>query len=237
MPLDNEAEVLRRAKAGDKHARDHLAVHYFEQAKRACRKHASDKGLDRDDADSEAYPTILKAIDSYDGASGVPFEAWISVCARGVITEVDREFERQSQTRFGKLKPVPEGTRLPPDEPPRPNLTAADKEGRREAYVAARIEGLRGPYFQSWLAQRKGVDPIDQKIARMLWVPEWVEIEDTGYSEWMKAAGAIAMNQRTLTQAEIAAKLKMSVAAVSKRRAAIIKELTGKSEAELVSDP
>jgi DNA-directed RNA polymerase specialized sigma24 family protein len=222
MPLDNEAEILRRAKAGDKPARDKIAVRYFEQAKRACRKHASDKGLDRDDADSAAYPAILKAIDSYDGH--VPFEPWISVCARGVITEVDREFERQSQPRCGrKLKPLPAGTRLPPDEPPRRDLTAADKEGQREANVAARIDSLRGTYLRSWLNQRKGVDPINQKIARLLWVT--------------CAPMEIGALVRTHTQAEVAAKLKMSVAAVSKRRAAIIKELTGKSEAELFPSP
>jgi RNA polymerase sigma factor (sigma-70 family) len=225
-------ESLRQAKAGDTTARDKIALHYLKAAERACRHHARKKGLDQDDADSEAFPTILQAINSYDASHGASFETWIAKCARGTITNLDRELDRQGQARRGKLEALPSGFRLPVHEDP--PITRADEERRHERRVAAKIEDLRGAYFQTWLNQRKGVDPIDQKIARMLWVPEWVKIDAPGYSDWLKAAGATAARQITLSQAEIAAKLKLSPATVSERRAAIILKLTGKTEAELL---
>jgi RNA polymerase sigma factor (sigma-70 family) len=233
VPLPNESALLQRAKGGDVVARDKIALHYLEAAKLACRHHARLKGLDRADADSEAFPTLLQAIASYDSSRGASFATWIAKCAKGTITDVDREFDRQGQARHGKLAALPPGFRLPAHEDP--PITRADEERRHERSVAEKIESLRGSYFRKWLTQRKGVDPVDQKIARMLWVPELVEIDAPGYSDWLKAASAITAVQRTLSQAEIAAKLKLSPATVSERRAAIILKLTGKTEDELLS--
>jgi hypothetical protein len=53
--------------------------------------------LDDADADSEAYETILKAIETYDPAGGASFATWLGMCARGSITRASRESQRQGQ--------------------------------------------------------------------------------------------------------------------------------------------
>jgi len=64
--LEEERDLTRRAKRGDLDARNQLMTVYFEAARAGCRHHARLKGLDRDDAESEAYFALEEAIFGFD---------------------------------------------------------------------------------------------------------------------------------------------------------------------------
>jgi hypothetical protein len=127
-----------------------------------------------------------------------------------------------------------------PDWPPKPPKIS--EQQRHERRIWAGIVFLC-PHAHSWMHQRKGVDSDDQKLAKMLWT-EYRRVDtgpiDPEIEEWAKAKGInpkkIGGYWRPLTRAEAAAELGWDRDKVDRRVARIIKELTGKTEAEILSN-
>jgi DNA-directed RNA polymerase specialized sigma24 family protein len=240
MPLDDaaEGELLRRAQAGDEAALDEVVERWYEVAVAFCRTQALRKGLDVAEGESVAYDALLEAIDTYKPEKRVPFKTWIGHKARGVVTTAHREWQRQTgaeaepqrqtgaeaephEDLLGQLGAVVRVKRYyrdrDPDWPPKPpEISEAE---RHEMRIYAGIAFLcGGPRGYSWMHQRKGVDPDDQKLAKMLWTEYRPDNQ-----RW-----------RPLTRAEAATELGWDRAKVDRRVARIVKELTGKTEDEIL---
>jgi RNA polymerase sigma factor (sigma-70 family) len=92
-----ECELIRSAQRGDRAARDRLLRAFYSFAVKAARQHARRKGIDPDDAESEAGLAIIPAIGRFDPARGMRFSTYLAQRLRGTATEIARR-ERGGST-------------------------------------------------------------------------------------------------------------------------------------------
>jgi DNA-directed RNA polymerase specialized sigma subunit len=138
-----ERELIKRARAGEIDARNQLIEAYYPTAKGLCRWHGRAKGLDQDDADSEAFFAIDEAITGYDLRRRVPFKAYLGRRARGAVTAADRQIQRQDLRHFARLTKrvfvrrecarIEQKKVLTPRGPKKPRQKPLRKEELREA--------------------------------------------------------------------------------------------------------
>jgi hypothetical protein len=222
MSRIDEAPLIQRAQKGDKSASDKIVMRYFQHAKRACRLHASLKGIgDKSEADSAAYEVLLAAMKDFRADAGASFVTFLGVKAKAVMMELARKAALDAKLAR-ELTLEGEDFETASGVPDRSGCRS--NRSRTDSGTAERIAALRGPEFlDRWLGRRKGVDPINQDIARMLW-------RDNAPVE-------LGEPIRHYTIAEVADELHLSTDTILARRAKIIVELTGKSEEQLLAAP
>jgi DNA-directed RNA polymerase specialized sigma subunit len=91
-----ERELIRRAKAGDDGARNHLWEAFFLFAVAECRKQAQLMNLDPDIAKGEAALAIPEAIERFDLRRHSRFSTYLTHRLRGALTAAMREHRRSS---------------------------------------------------------------------------------------------------------------------------------------------
>jgi RNA polymerase sigma factor (sigma-70 family) len=91
-----ERELIRRAKAGDDGARNHLWEAFFLFAVAECRKQAQLMNLDPDIAEGEAALAIPEAIERFDLRRRSRFSTYLTHRLRGALTAAMREHRRSS---------------------------------------------------------------------------------------------------------------------------------------------
>jgi DNA-directed RNA polymerase specialized sigma subunit len=91
-----ERELIRRAKAGDAGARNHLWEAFFLFAMAECRKQAQLMNLDPDIAEGEAALAIPEAIQRFDLRRHSRFSTYLTHRLRGALTAAMREHRRSS---------------------------------------------------------------------------------------------------------------------------------------------
>jgi RNA polymerase sigma factor (sigma-70 family) len=101
-----ERELIRRAKADDDGARNHLWEAFFRFAVGECRKQAELMNLDPDIAEGEAALAIPEAIQRFDLRRHSRFSTYLRHRLRGAITAAMREHRRSSI--FEKAQYCPE---------------------------------------------------------------------------------------------------------------------------------
>ena len=92
----DERELIRRAKAGDDGARNHLWEAFFLFAVAECRKQAELMNLDPDIAEGEAALAIPEAIQRFDLRRHSRFSTYLMHRLRGALTAAMREHRRSS---------------------------------------------------------------------------------------------------------------------------------------------
>src|SRR5215211_4838127 len=128
---EGERDLIRRAKRDDLDARNRLMSAFFEAARAGCRHHGKLKGLDPDDAESEAYFALEEAIYGFDlRRRGVRFSTYLGQRCRGAATLAAREQKKQSLSD-------PQGWRFKEKPPPNSKANGA-------------IVGPIGPVRQYW---------------------------------------------------------------------------------------
>ncbi len=104
---EQERELIRCAQQGDRAARDRIWVAFHEFAVAQARRLAQRKGVDPDEAESEAALAIPEAIGRFDLRRGVRFSTYLAERLAGATTRVARQQRRDTVFDTARYQPEP----------------------------------------------------------------------------------------------------------------------------------
>ena len=102
-----ERELIRCAQQGDRAARDRIWVAFHGFAVAQARRLAQRKGVDPDEAESEAALAIPEAIGRFDLRRGVRFSTYLAERLAGATTRVARQQRRDTVFDTARYQPEP----------------------------------------------------------------------------------------------------------------------------------
>jgi len=107
LPEEKERELIRCAQRGDRDARDRIWVAFHEFAVAEARRLAQRKGVDPDEAESEAALAIPEAIERFDLRRCVRFSTYLAERLAGATTRVARQQRRDTVFDTARYQPEP----------------------------------------------------------------------------------------------------------------------------------
>ncbi len=102
---EQERELIRCAQQGDRAARDRIWVAFHEFAVAQARRLAQRKGVDPDEAESEAALAIPEAIDRFDLRRCVRFSTYLAERLVGATTRAARQQRRNTVFDTAQYRP------------------------------------------------------------------------------------------------------------------------------------
>jgi RNA polymerase sigma factor (sigma-70 family) len=105
LSAEQERELIRCAQQGDRAARDRIWVAFHEFAVAEARRLARRKGVDRNEAESEAALAIPEAIDRFDLRRCVRFSTYLAERLAGATTRAARQQRRNTVFDTAQYRP------------------------------------------------------------------------------------------------------------------------------------